>query len=245
MFCYTQNNELLKGKNPKEREKMADILPILGEEKIKNDNYSTEMQDFLLAENLNYWIPTSGITTSTKKVYKNFVNTSKSEEYLNSLKTIYAKYDLLTEGKPAPEITGITPEGKKVSLTDFKGKIVYVDVWATWCVPCREELPKTRMIEKKYQDNGNVVFMYVSVDENVASWKALIEKDKSFKGVQINDAPSEKHKDILQRYLIWGIPNYILIDQEGNIISSKAPRPSSGKVETLIDQYIAKKKPIS
>ena len=245
IFTYTQSEGLSKGKNSKEYEEMIEMLPILGETKIKEGNYSVEMKDFLLAKNIKYWISTFGITASTKKIYENLRNTSKSKEQLSSLEAVYTKYYSLTEGKPAPNITGVTREGKKVSLTDFKGKIVYVDVWATWCGPCREELPKTRMIEKKYAGNDNVVFMYVSVDEDVEAWKALLKKDKNFKGIQINDVSNEQHKNIEQSYLIGGIPNYILIDQKGNIISSKAPRPSSGKVEALIDQYLTKKKPIS
>jgi thiol-disulfide isomerase/thioredoxin len=244
IFTFDRNGHFYKGKTDKEIELLERSFPLENETKIKKGNYSSKIEDFLLAKNINHWIATFGITPATKQIYENFIGRCKSQEYLTTVKSIYQKYDALTKGKPAPDIIGTTLEGKNIALSNFKGKVVYIDVWATWCGPCRKELPKTRMIEKKYQSNNQVVFMYVSVDEDITAWKALLKKDKNFTGVQVHDAPDNKHQSVWEKYLVWGIPRYILIDQNGKIVNSVAPRPSSGEVEKLIDSLLVIQKNI-
>lgn len=238
IYIFELNIGLSSGKNAKEIELLSSTFPLKAEDKIKESKFPDKINEFLLAENINFWISMDGITPTTKKMYENFTATSKSKDYLKALKEKYNKYDAISEGKPAPDIVGYTPDGKKISLFDYKGKVVYIDVWSTSCGPCIEELPKTRMIENKYKDNDQVVFMYVSVDQNKDKWKNLLKKDKNLKGIQINDVQDDK--SISNSYLIGSIPRYILIDASGKIVNAYAPRPSSGKVEGLIDQALSK-----
>lgn len=238
IYIFELNIGLTSGKNEKEIELLSSTFPLKAKDKIKKSKFPDKIKELLHAENINFWISMDGITPSIKKMYENFTANSKSKDYITAITEKYNKYDAISEGKPAPDIVGYTPDGKKISLYDYKGKVVYVDVWATWCGPCREELPKTRLIENKYKDNDKVVFMYVSVDQNKDKWKELLKKDKSFKGVQINNIQDDK--SIYKSYLIAGIPRYILIDANGKIINAYAPRPSSRKVEGLIDQALSK-----
>ena len=238
LLTVTKNNELYAKKSQQDAEIKRNTICVKNEADILKENCSQPVKELLLAKNFDYWVKALGVTPTTKRVYENFIKFSKSSQYSNTVQKIYTKFDSLSTGKPAPDIIGLSPTGDKVALSDFKDKMVFIDVWATWCGPCREELPKTRMIERKYKGNNQVVFMYVSVDNNTEAWRTLLKKDKSFSGIQINDPRDGKHKSIGEKYMIGGIPRYILIDQKGNIINSFAPKPSSGKVEALIDQQL-------
>ncbi|MBD2756324.1 TlpA family protein disulfide reductase [Spirosoma validum] len=67
--------------------------------------------------------------------------------YAPTIQQKYTKWQALAPGQVAPNFTGVTPDGQSVSLSDLKGKIVYVDVWATWCMPCREEFPAAKQLQ--------------------------------------------------------------------------------------------------
>lgn len=111
------------------------------------------------------------------------------------------------------------------SLGDYKGKYVYIDVWATWCGPCIAEQPALEKLEEHYQDNQDIVFLGVSIDNDKAAWEKMVT-EKALKGVQLlatNGFDSDLNKD----YNISGIPRFILVDKNGNLISACAERPSS------------------
>ena len=145
----------------------------------------------------------------------------------------------LKKGDTAIDFTGVTPEGKKVALSDFKGKVVYIDCWASWCFPCRQEIPDLKKLQHFYK-NADVVFMSVSIDRKGKEemlWKALI-KHKSLGGVQLRVEGGFKAK-FNKDYGISQIPRFILVGRDGKIISSDAPRPSSDKeIKDLINENI-------
>lgn len=116
---------------------------------------------------------------------------------------------------------------------------MYIDVWATWCGPCIAEFPKSKQLQKKFQNNSKVEFLYVSVDKNKEAWKKMLADDMNFKGIHIIQI--EGHgESIWESYQISGIPRYILIDQNGDIVSSDAARPSSGEIEKEINDLLLK-----
>ncbi len=120
-----------------------------------------------------------------------------------------------------------------MSLTDFKGKVVLVDVWATWCGPCKAQIPHLEKLEKEYHGK-DIVFISVSVDEKKDKWLNMIKKD-NLGGVQLWANGFSK---ICKDYSIKGIPRFMLFDKEGNIISVDAPRPSEPKLKELINKYL-------
>ena len=105
--------------------------------------------------------------------------------------------------------------GKDVSLNDFKGKNVLLNFWATWCPPCKAEMPD---IEKLYQENKNsdLVILAVNLGEDKQTVKSFIEKNKyNF------DILLDSDQDVAIKYNIVSIPTSFFIDKEGNIVSKK------------------------
>lgn len=127
--------------------------------------------------------------------------------------------------------------GGKTKLEDFKGKYVYIDVWATWCGPCRAEIPSLKKIEEKYHDK-NISFVSISVDvqKDIEKWKALI-KDKELGGVQLF-ADNNWNSQFIKEYGINSIPRFILIDPTGKIVNADAARPSSAEIQVQLDALL-------
>jgi thiol-disulfide isomerase/thioredoxin len=153
-------------------------------------------------------------------------------------KELTEKYELLknlVKGKPSPTFTFENIEGGVTSLEDLKGKYVYIDVWATWCGPCIAEIPALKELEKAYH-NKNIEFVSISIDEykDKDKWSKMIET-KGLKGIQLI-ADKDWSSDFVKQYAIDGIPRFILLDDEGNIISSDAPRPSDSKLKDVLDE---------
>ena len=125
--------------------------------------------------------------------------------------------------------------GKKISLTDFKGKLVLVDVWATWCGPCKDQIPALKELEK-LMHNKEIVFISVSVDEDkdFEKWKQMVI-DEGLGGIQLF---ASGWSQITKDYKINGIPRFMLFDKEGKIISTDAPRPSDPALKKLIENYL-------
>lgn len=151
---------------------------------------------------------------------------------------IKANYDIsakLIKGKPSPTFANYeNHKGGTTSLSDLKGKYVYVDVWATWCGPCKAEIPSLKKVEKEYHGK-NIEFVSTSVDvaADHAKWDAMI-KDKELGGIQLMTDQNWKSQ-FVKEYGINGIPRFILIDPNGNIVSADAPRPSDPKLKDLFN----------
>ena len=128
--------------------------------------------------------------------------------------------------------------GKKYALSDFKGKVVLVDVWASWCGPCLRQIPYMKKLEEEFKGK-DVVFLGVSVDEvkNKDKWLESLDTKKPT-GIQLWAKGWDSH--IAKAYKIRSIPRFLLFDKEGNIISVDAPRPSDPKLKTLIEKYLKK-----
>lgn len=138
-------------------------------------------------------------------------------------------------GNPSPDFKDYTVyEGGTSSLSDYRGSYVYIDVWATWCAPCKYEIPFLEKVEEEYAGK-NIKFISMSIDRKAdePKWREMI-KNKNMKGIQIL-ADKEFESDFIQQYFIQGIPRFILLDKEGNILSPDAPRPSEDSLKTMLN----------
>ena len=124
--------------------------------------------------------------------------------------------------------------GGKKSLSDFKGKYVFIDLWATWCGPCKYEVPFLIELEKKYHGK-NIQFVSISIDrqKDKEKWKKMIAKE-GMTGTHLL-ADKEIDSDFVKAYYVEAIPQFILLDPQGKIVSNNTPRPSEPELIELFD----------
>ena len=196
--------------------------------------YTTEKDELL--NNLNAHI--DEIKLELVKINNVAFNTAEEEEFEKMIsyysKTADAISKLPKTGEPAINFTYPDKDGNEFSLTSFKGNLVYVDVWATWCGPCKEEIPSLQQLEADYHGK-NITFMSISVDTDKEAWEKMVA-EKELGGVQLwANGFSGVEGSITKDYHIFSIPRFMLFDAAGNVISTKAPRPSSEDIRESLD----------
>ena len=162
-----------------------------------------------------------------------FINQAKekiTKTQKNWLERKIAIDNMPQEGEPAVDFTYPDKDGNEFSLASFKGNLIYVDVWATWCGPCKAEIPSLQKLEEEYREK-NITFLSVSVDTDRDAWLEMV-KEKELGGTQLW---ADGWSEITKSYAIFGIPRFMLFSAKGNIISTNAPRPSSDKIRNLLD----------
>lgn len=127
--------------------------------------------------------------------------------------------------------------GEKVRLADFKGKFILLDIWATWCGPCKHEIPYLKKQEKAFK-NKDIVFVSISLDKNKKTWKKFIHQ-QNMHGIQLI-AGKEADK-ISKHYFVKGIPRFILLDKNGKVFDLNFLRPSDNNFKETLSSIISKK----
>jgi len=129
--------------------------------------------------------------------------------------------------------------GRPVSLSDFKGKVVYVDFWASWCGPCRAMMPASKELHEKLTEKQKkeIVFLYISIDATSENWKRGIH-DNDIQGVNVN-SPGNWSSKACSYFQINSIPRYMIIDKKGNIVDFNAKRPVDPAILMDLEKYRA------
>ncbi|AXT60328.1 TlpA family protein disulfide reductase [Aquimarina sp. AD10] len=190
-----------------------------------------------LREYYLYKTSITGINGSTGVFRENFrqfyLKNSVDKNYINVVEQVIKEAKKIEVGNPSPVFENYENVlGGTSSLVDFKGKYVYIDVWATWCVPCKREIPYLKELEEEYK-NSTIEFVSISVDkiEDRDVWKKYINKEQ-LRGIQLL-ADHDFDSNFIKSYAVKSIPKFILIDPDGNIVSSSAPRPSDMRLKKL------------
>ena len=136
----------------------------------------------------------------------------------------FAQHRATVPGQPFPDgIVLKDSKGNVVDFSTFRGKYVYIDMWASWCVPCLREVPVLQQLEKTLK-NDKVVFVSISIDARQEPWLAKM-KEKNMHGHQLWNPDNTLGKALN----VKGIPFFAIYDPEGKLYMHGAPRPSQGK----------------
>jgi thiol-disulfide isomerase/thioredoxin len=142
--------------------------------------------------------------------------------------------ETLAEGMDSPKFANYENyNGKTTSLDDLQGRYVYIDIWATWCEPCKAEIPFLKKLEDKYHEK-KIAFISISIDSEKDHniWKEMVA-EKELSGIQLF-SDKDWNSEFIKNYLVNSIPRFILIDPEGKIISADAPRPSQREIISIL-----------
>ena len=175
------------------------------------------------------------VTDEVKDVYKNrYAEIIKNQEYISEFESTLKKLEALQPGNMAPTFAYEDINGDTVTSDQLKGKVIYIDVWATWCGPCMGEIPHLKKLDTELHDM-EIAFVSISIDGDKEAWKKMVV-NKELQGYQLF-AEGEWQSDIIKDYAIQGIPRFILIDKEGKLVNANANRPSSEEIikKQLID----------
>ncbi len=189
---------------------------------------NTKMKDEYLFQNLQGLL--GGHVDNLKGIYHKFMSVSTNDAHKKIITNIYNNLKALDKGNPSPKFVNyLNYAGGTTSLDDFKGKYVYIDIWATWCGPCKREIPYLQKLEKKYHSK-NIQFISISIDREKAKtqWRKMIQ-EKKMTGVQLF-ADNAFKSSFIKKYAINSIPRFILLDPKGNIVDANVARPSNPKL---------------
>lgn len=205
----------------------------------------TPFRSRLLGYNLYYRIKHYTEYPTQLSGVEDFINDYRNEKYsaefLPAIESLYndniATKGTLVKGASAPYFNLPDEHGNLVSLTDFKGKVVYLDLWASWCGPCLKEISYLNRLSERFKDK-KVAFVSISIDTDPKKWLQKLAGMKP-QGVQLIDSNGAENSRIAKDYKVYGVPHYILIDRNGKIISASAPRPSSEmEIENEINKLL-------
>jgi len=169
------------------------------------------------------------------KPYKDVI--AIDEDVKNEISAYIAEISVFETGTPGYDFEFNDVNDKKVSFASLKGKLVYIDVWAMWCAPCKAEIPALKQLEKDFQGQ-DVQFVSISMDKpkELEKWKKFVA-EKELTGIQLF-ADNAFESDIATSYKINAIPRFLLFDKEGNIVDANATRPSNPKTKQQITDLL-------
>ncbi len=149
------------------------------------------------------------------------------------------------------DFEGLKDESNSVYLSDLnkqtqtldsiisrnKGKVIYVDFWASWCMPCRAAMPKSRVLQKEFKDKA-VVFVFISIDTDFEKWKNASQKEKLTENPNSLIDLNYPNANFFKNLQVKSIPRYLIYDKAGKLVQKNAPGPESQQVIAEINKYL-------
>jgi thiol-disulfide isomerase/thioredoxin len=225
-------NTIFSSYGPEETDSIEYIYPELAFERIHSLQTSDELKELLSAWIMYKSFSAGQLTPILLKTYDTWTGSYPGSKYAAAIEKKRQAIEQLESGIPAPEISGITPAGDSLRLSDLLGKVVYVKVWATWCSPCIQSFPDLDVLEAEVASNG-LQILCISSEQDQDKWRRFLEGNE-IAGLQMHVSTGSFRED----YLIAGVPRYILIDPEGRIADPNAPSPDKQELLEEIRKLI-------
>ncbi len=173
-------------------------------------------------------------TKQPDSAYRLIQQIQTNELYSKEIAKSYALRQKFSKGSLSPDFLLRNFDEELVSLNDFGGKLVYIDIWATWCSPCLKEIPDLQELIA-YFEGQEIAFVSICALDTKEKWKKMVN-DKSLNGIQLFEP--NKNSDFLNAYNVQGVPRFILINKKGKIIDPNAKRPSDPTLKEDIKRYL-------
>ena len=194
---------------------------------VNNIHFKVAFMDFIYSHLDSpvtlYIIKFSMVPTFTTDVIQTFLDAVPQH-----LRTLPIYKELVNEvraanlkvGSEAPDISGFTPEGEEITLSDFRGKYVFIDFWASWCAPCRREIPHLKEA-LAYSDNSeNLVVLSYSIDNKRPDWVNCIEKNQLVHKNWVHISTLKGwNSEGAKLFSVKGVPHTVLIGPDGNVVA--------------------------
>lgn len=198
------------------------VVKNIGDEKIKSHLVNFYSYDYLKRNG----------TERLDKVSEIFYKYVNNPAQVNLYNETIAKFDKITKGSELKEYIFWDINGNKVPLSSFKGKYVYIDMWATWCKPCIAQIPFLKKLEEEVH-GMNIVFVSISTDKDAEAWKKMVVED-NMTGIQLH----ARERAFSNDFLVVSIPRFILIDPQGKVVEYNMTRPSDPKTSIFLHSLL-------
>ncbi len=194
---------------------------------------NSKVRDFVLFDMVKQQLDYRG-PANTQKMVDQFLAGNTTPAYATKINEALAKWAPIAPGKPVPDFSFTNIDSLETKLAGLQGKLVYVDLWATWCGPCIAEHPHWDKMKEEYAGK-DIEFVTISIDNTRDPWEKMV-KAKKMDGLQWF-AENAWQSDIAQHFMVNAIPRFLLIGKDGKVIDPSADRPS-GTIRETVDKHL-------
>lgn len=187
---------------------------------------------------LRMYLTSTPVNPQTKEVYKLAMSLTKPETQKQV--TEFYNNTVRPVGSEIPDFDMLTPDNKTVRFHQVcDKKVVYIDVWSTWCGPCCKEIPFVAKLVEHYKGHPDMKFISISLDKNLGDWRKFLDGHAPQWEQYV--IPKEEQKAFLKRFAINGIPRFMVFDERCRVVNLNADRPSSPNMIPYLDNLLEKK----
>ncbi len=197
---------------------------------IAMEHFSGKSRELVLAQVVHSALNFGDFKEATA-MYEEFMAITEDDHMRKVVQETFEAAQVLAPGNPAPGFTLTDINGETVSLEDFRGQVVYLDFWASWCGPCMQQVPYAKELKARMAEHDDLVFLYISVDTDEAAWRRTVDNHE-IQGVHLNVSGFDH--PVPSSYNLRGVPTFYLIDREGMIFDNRPPRPNNERIDEVL-----------